>query len=90
MSLSFAVVSRNFSEAVGSITARPGLRTSNGVVSRVTSATVYFQNGSIRRNLDGITVSHSEARNFGYPNSNGCNRFRVVRCRSRNRQTVLA
>lgn len=63
-------------EVVGSIDPQVGMLTSEGVVTKVTEKTVYFATGLGRRNLDGVTVRHSEARKYGYPNSTGSTRYR--------------
>ncbi len=75
--LELKVVAGHERQYVGRIVARAGMLTSNGYVERVTAKTVYFSDGSGRRNLSGISVRHSEAMKFGYPFSSGC--VRLVR-----------
>lgn len=62
---------------VGRIRPQAGMLTSAGVVDRVTKNTIAFTNGTRRRNLATVSVRHSEARKYGYPNAEGCTRIRV-------------
>lgn len=76
MSLKLNVVAGQKRELVGTIAPQVGMLTSAGVISRVTEQTVYFGDAA-RRNLTGITVRHTEARKYGYPNSKGSVRYKV-------------
>jgi hypothetical protein len=62
---------------VGRIRPEPGMLTSAGVVDRVTKNTVFFTDGTARRKFTTVSVRHSEARKFGYPNARGCTRLRT-------------
>lgn len=70
------VVAGQKREVVGTITPRVGMLTSAGTITRITSRTIYFENGSRRRNLERVTVRHTEAQKFGYPFADGCVRVK--------------
>ncbi len=75
--LNLNVVAGQKRELVGTVVPQPGMLTSAGQIDRIVGRTVYFKNGSYRRNLSGVTVRHSEAFAFGYPHAQGSNRIRT-------------
>jgi hypothetical protein len=60
---------------VGNIVPQDGMLTSAGVVERMTAKTLYFTDGTSRRNVRDVTVRHSEAMKYGYPHAEGCRRY---------------
>ena len=73
---------------VGSITAVEGMLTNQGRVTRVTEKTVFIE-GRAFRNLADVSVRHSEAFSYGYPNAAGCKRNKQQMIR-RNGKTISA
>jgi hypothetical protein len=74
---------------VGNIAPQEGMLTSAGVIGRMTAKTLYFADGTRRRNTGGVTVRHSEAMKYGYPHAEGCRRY-IARTIRRNGEYVGA
>jgi hypothetical protein len=88
--VTLSVVSGAKKMEVGSIQAEPGLRTSSGRIERITpGGSLVFDDGTRVRSTQGVTVAHSEATRWGYPDSPGSTRFRAVQVR-RNGELVTA